>query len=86
MSQPIKFEEVVVARPFIIVEHEYAGAEVVGIKSRRETVRGEKIKLPAGFVRELVGGRKAVLAKSDEAAEIVAEIEAAAKPSKKAEA
>lgn len=86
MSQAIKFEDLVVARPFVVVEHDYAGAEIVGIKSRRSTERGEKIKVPAGFARELIGGKKAVPAKSDEAAEILAEVEAAKKPAKQAAA
>lgn len=84
MSQAIKFEDLVVARPFIVVEHEINGTVMVGIKSRRATLRGEKIKVPDGFARELVGAKKAVHAKSDEAADILAEVEAAAKAAKAA--
>jgi len=84
-----QFLAVVVARPFILVEHEFAGTEVVGIKSRRATEVGEALKFPPLFARELISGKKAVKADSDEAKEIVAAVKAAkdaAKAAAKAEA
>lgn len=83
-NQQIKFEEVVVARPFIIVEHEFAGTTVVGIKSRRATEVGETLKFPHLFARELISGKKAVRANSDEAKEIIAAVKAQKDAAKKA--
>lgn len=83
--QALKFDDVIVARPFILVSYETSGKEVVGIKERRETVRGEKLKLERVFAREMVSAQKAVPAGSEAAAEILAEV-AAAKPAKAAKA
>lgn len=83
-ANQIKFEEVVVARPFIIVEHEFAGTTVVGIKSRRATEVGETLKFPHLFARELISGKKAVRANSDEAKEIIAAVKAQKEAAKKA--
>lgn len=80
-----QFLAVVVARPFILVEHEFAGTDVIGIKSRRATEVGETIKFPPLFARELIGGKKAVKADSDEAKEIVAASKAKKEADKQAE-
>jgi hypothetical protein len=83
MATP-KFMEIVVARPFLIVEHEFAGQVPVGIKSRRETVVGEKIKFDAAFAHEVIGAQKAYVVGTPEADEILAAAKAE-KPAKKAE-
>ena len=84
-----EFLTVVVARPFLLVEHEFSGTTVIGIKSRRETEVGETLKFPLLFATELIGGKKAVRAESDEAKEIIAAVKAqkeAAKAAAKAAA
>jgi hypothetical protein len=88
-AQQIKFEEIVVARPFILVEHEFSGTTIVDIKSRRATEVGESLKFPLVFARELISGKKAVKAGSEEAKEIAAAVKAAkdaARAAAKAEA
>ena len=77
-TPPIKFAQVVVARPFILVEFDYVGQTAVGIKERREAARGEKLKLERIFAREMVSAGKAVPAGSDEAVAILAETPKAA--------
>lgn len=80
----VKFQEVVVARPFTVIEHEFVGQQAVGIKSRRDTAVGEVVKLDVAFAREVIGALKAFKAGTPEAEEILASVKAE-KPAKKGE-
>lgn len=75
-KQQIKFLDVVVTRPFYLVEFDFVQQVNTGIKSREATKPGDTVKLESTFAREVVSSGKGLLAGTDDAKAFLEELKA----------